>query len=152
MPRAPRRRAHWPPPAAPAASAGTRCPASRDTPSLRPDRSTSAARTEFSRLPCAASLSSHRFEQELEDLELPFRFREILAPGVQPVTANQKAVDFGMLAQLLFDARRRRTPVLRVVDDRQPFAMLVRANALQSLQHFIPFDLQPAGRLAHGVR
>src|SRR6476660_4583195 len=132
-------RAHWPPRAGPAASVHNRFPMWRDTRSLPADQSTSAARTGFSRLPYHASLSSHRFEQKLEDLELPFRVREILTPGVQAVTADQKTEHLGMLAQLLLDARRRLAPVLRMLDDGQPFAMLVGANAVEPLQHFIPF-------------
>ena len=57
--------------------------------------------------------------------------------------ADQEAVRVRVIRQNRLDARRRGVPVLSVVENRQPLAVVVRPHALQALQHLVTFDGQP---------
>ena len=76
------------------------------------------------------------FEQELENLHVASRLRQVVAPSVQPMPAQQKAVDRRRLFQHRCDAACERGDVLVVLEDRHPLAVLVRAHTFEPLQHF----------------
>ena len=84
------------------------------------------------------------FEQELEDLDVASRLRQIVAPSVQPMTAQQKAVDRRRLLQHGFHPAGERRNVLVVVEDGNPLGVLVRAHAFETFEHLE--SAQTAGR------
>jgi hypothetical protein len=47
--------------------------------------------------------SSHRFEQELDNLDVPLRLRQCFTPRVQTMTAKEKPVRVLVLIQHLSD-------------------------------------------------
>src|SRR5262249_46541672 len=49
-----------------------------------------------------------------------------------------------MLLQSVFNLRRKLGHILRVLNDRKPFTMLVRRYALKSFEHLVAFDAQSA--------
>jgi len=63
--------------------------------------------------------------------------------------AQKKPMDAGILAQHFRDALRQFHDILRIFQNRHPLAMLVRAHALQPLQHFVTFERNTALRRAH---
>src|SRR5688500_10175267 len=87
--------------------------------------------------PCAkAGLHSSRgFEQELENLDVASRLREIAAPSVQPMAAQQEAVDRRRLLEDRSHAAGERRDVLVVLEDRHPLGVLVRAHTFEAFQH-----------------
>src|SRR5918994_7686747 len=87
-----------------------------------------------------ASLSSHHFEQKLEYFQMTPSLGEISSPGLETMSADQEAVRVWVLGQKPFHLRRRSGPVLRVLEDRQPFAVFVGHDAVQALEHFVAFD------------
>src|SRR5687767_10235911 len=90
----------------------------------------------FSSLLTKARLhSSDCLEQELENLDVTPRLRQIVAPSVQPMPAQQEAVGRRPLLQDRFDAAGQRRDVLVVFEDRHPLAVLMRAHPFETLQH-----------------
>src|SRR6186713_2817492 len=84
------------------------------------------------------------FEQELENLDVPFGVRNGRAPGVETVAAQQKTVRIGPARQEVACLSRQPRHVLIVFENRQPFPMRVGANASQSLQHLVAFNRKAA--------
>src|SRR5580765_4004726 len=69
--------------------------------------------------PCRVQ-SGHRLEQELEDLDVPPRLREILAPSVQTMPPDQEPVHGRGALEHRLDALRETGDILIVVQDRKP--------------------------------
>src|SRR3954447_16684427 len=87
-----------------------------------------------------ASLSSNHFEEELEDFYLPLGLPKVSAPGVEPVPPDQEAMGRRVPGQQCLDLGYRGNPVLGVLQNGQPFAVVMRRHALEALQHLIAFD------------
>ena len=77
-----------------------------------------------------------------ESPRVTFGFADRLAPRVEPVAGDQERVRGRIRLEDVPHLRRHRRHVLIVVDDRNPFAMLVRPHALEALQHFEALDRQ----------
>src|SRR6266404_4431935 len=60
------------------------------------------------------------------------------------MAANEKSVDARIFLKSSPRLVRKSFHVLAIFDDRQPFTMFVRDDAVESLQHFIPFDEETA--------
>src|SRR5206468_9584915 len=96
---------------------------------------------------CRTSVSSQHFEQKLEYLDLSPGCCEIAAPRVEAVPPDQEAVHLGMVTQFRLDPRHGGGPILRVLENRQPLAMLMGTDAVQPLQHLIAVDGETACRI-----
>ncbi len=91
-------------------------------------------------------LPSH-FEQKLQRLQVPLRLGEIPAPGVEPMPADQESVRVRVLGQHRLDPRRRGGPVLGVLENGQPFAVLVRcATPSRPFSISYPWMARPSPR------
>src|ERR1041384_6440062 len=79
------------------------------------------------------------FEQELENFDVSFSFREVRAPGVESGPPQQEPVRLRVLDQDSFDVRRELRHILRVVDYRQPFTVRSEEHTseLQSLAYLV---------------
>src|SRR5262245_51181959 len=84
--------------------------------------------------------SSHRLEQELEDLDVTFRLAHVPAPGIEAVTLEQERVRLWMAPQHRPDFLREPRHVLIVGDNRNPLAVLVRLHAVEAFQHLVAGD------------
>jgi len=77
---------------------------------------------------------------------MPLRFLQARTPSVKAVSAQKKSVNAWIFAQRFRSALRQLHHILRVFQNRQPLAVLVRSPALQTLQHFVTFERQPSLR------
>src|SRR5690348_9569270 len=84
------------------------------------------------------------FQQELQDFDVPFGLGERRAPRVEAVALQQKRMRAGVGVEQRADTPREPPHVLVVRNDRHPFAMLVRADAIEALQHFEALERKPA--------
>ena len=66
---------------------------------------------------------------------------QVFSPRVKPVAFDEKTVRRCVFIQCSGYRVCKGLHVLRVLHDWQPFAMLVRADALQSFQHLVVFDV-----------
>ena len=73
---------------------------------------------------------------------MPLCLREILTPSVKPVASQQKATGVLVPSQNTTDAVGEGCHVLRVLNDWEPLAMLMRLHTLQAFQHLVAFDRQ----------
>src|SRR5438132_9788388 len=71
---------------------------------------------------------------------MPFCLCQILAPGIKSVSPQQEPMSVSVVLEQLADILRQRGHILRVLDNRQPRAMLVSLDALESFQHLVTFD------------
>src|SRR6185503_19948298 len=69
--------------------------------------------------------AAHDFKQELEYLDMPFCLCRIITPGVEAMTPQQEGVRIRMFPESIADAPGQRQHVLRILDNRQPLAVLV---------------------------
>src|SRR5439155_8399299 len=100
-------------------------------------------RDAFDGLPDRHGLS-HCLKEEFEDFDVPNRFGEARAPGVEPVPANEDGVRARMPIERIRDDPRQARHVLIVIDDGHPLAMIVSVHAVEPLQHFVSLDEEPA--------
>src|SRR5215469_4717695 len=89
--------------------------------------------------------SPHNLQQELQYFKMPFCLFETLAPSVESVSAQQKTMYVWVLHQLSLEESGQSGHVLIVLYNWQPFAVSVRSDSFQSLQHFVAFDPKAAG-------
>ena len=90
--------------------------------------------------------TNEAFKQELKNFNVASGFEQISAPRVKAVLTDQKSVlptPVG-IGQLSGDLFCQCGDILRVVEDLNPFGMLVGFDALQSLQHLVVFDCKSA--------
>lgn len=71
---------------------------------------------------------------------MPFRLRKFLSPSIKPMPAQEEAVQSRLLRENFRYGLREPLHVLRILEDWQPFAMLVGCYASESLQHFVAFE------------
>src|SRR5262245_64788847 len=83
---------------------------------------------------CGGMPAPMDLEQELEDLDVAFGLGQVLAPGVQPMAAQQESVRLGVHSKRLFDLFGKERPVLQVLEYGQAFAVLVGAHAVQTFE------------------
>src|SRR5437660_1843337 len=84
--------------------------------------------------------SAHHFKQVFKYLDVPPGFVKVAAPGIEAVTAKQEAMRLRMRVQRLLDGLRKPGHVLRIINHRQPLAVLVRRDAVKSFQHLMALD------------
>src|SRR5215831_343040 len=72
-------------------------------------------------------------EQELENLNVSLCLAPILTPGIESMPSQEEPVRLRVLPQSFGHSVGQRPHVLRVVEDRNPLAVLVRLHAIQSL-------------------
>ncbi len=89
--------------------------------------------------------SPQAFEKKFQDLDVSGSFCQVLAPGVHSVTSDEIAPTafIGMITKIILDANRQTGYVLRVVEDWDPNAGFMRADAIEPLQHFKTGDANP---------
>src|SRR5205823_1776000 len=58
--------------------------------------------------------------------------------------AQQESMAIRMLRQSVFDGSCQRLHILRVLQDRHPFLVLMRSDTLQALEHLIALDVESA--------
>ena len=90
--------------------------------------------------------SSERFEQEFQNLQVSFRVSEGVAPGIEAVPPEQHRMRVFVLRKDVTDAACQARHVLVVLEDGNPFAMLVRGDTLKALEHFVSVDAESASR------
>ena len=71
---------------------------------------------------------------------MTLRILDCATPGVEAVPAQEEAVNLRMPIEHATNFSSQPQHVLIIPDDRQPFAMRVRADAVEALQHFEAFD------------
>src|SRR5437870_3247188 len=86
--------------------------------------------------------SAECLEQELENLNMPFRLCQVFTPSVQSVTPQQETMRLRELPQIVSEAVSQLEHVLRILQNRQPLAMLMRFHTIKPLQHLVTFDGQ----------
>src|SRR2546421_485791 len=69
---------------------------------------------------------------------------QVPSPCIESVTTKEKSMSVRMFGKHLVESLRERRHVLRIVDDRNPFSMLMCTDAAKSFQHFISFDRHAA--------
>src|SRR5215468_2514158 len=84
--------------------------------------------------------AARNLQQKLQNLNVPLRLEQILSPSVKPVAAQEKAMRAGMRFQDALHTIRQRRHILTVFEDWEPFAMLMRADPVESLQHLEALD------------
>src|ERR1700733_1465434 len=92
------------------------------------------------------SLPPDGFEQELQNLDMPLRLRERLPPGVEAVSSDQERVEPAVGREGGVHGGGHARHLLIVLHDRDPLPMLVRADALEALEHLEPRQAEPASR------
>src|SRR3989442_14734933 len=78
--------------------------------------------------------ANQHFHQELQDFNMALGFLQARTPSIKPMPPQKKTVDAGAFPQRLRNALPQLNHILRILENRQPFAVLVRSNAFQSLQ------------------
>ena len=81
-----------------------------------------------------------RFQEKFQYLHMAGGFVEIFTPRVQSMAPDQEAMKVCIFSQQERGLRRERLHVLAVFKDRQPLTVLVRADAVQTFEHFVAFD------------
>src|ERR1700730_15623760 len=90
--------------------------------------------------------AANRFEQELEDLDVALGISERVTPRVQTVSPQHEGVGIASVVERFGHALREPRHVLIVLDDGNPFAVLVRPDAVEALEHLVTFDAEPSIR------
>ena len=91
-------------------------------------------------------LRADGLEQELDDFDVPHGLRQRLAPSVHSVAAKKECMARRMLDERLPHLAGKPLHVLVVFEDRNPLAVLVRRDAVETLQHLVAFDGETARR------
>src|SRR5687767_5367601 len=86
----------------------------------------------------------HHFEQKFKYLDMAPGFIYVLSPGVKAVPAQQESVRVRAMAENFFQLAREFVHILRIVQDRQPLPVLVRAHTCQTFEHLEARNLDPA--------
>src|SRR5258708_29471752 len=89
-----------------------------------------------SRTLCGAG-ANQPFEQELQDFNVALAFLQARTPSIKPMLPQKKTMDAGAFPQGFRNAFPQFNHVLRILQDRQPLAVLVGSNAFQSFEHFV---------------
>src|ERR1043165_8095879 len=89
-----------------------------------------------------AILHPNRFEQELENLDVAFGFVECFSPRVHSVAAEQHRVRLRMALERISPPSCEPRHVLRVGQNRNPLAVLVRCHAREPLEHLVARNLE----------
>ena len=84
--------------------------------------------------------SADRLEQELQNLYVSLGVCQCVAPGVEPVSTQEKGVGLWVSIQHLADRPCKTIHVLIVVDNRNMLGMLVGADAGQPFEHLEAID------------
>src|SRR5258708_33503453 len=92
-----------------------------------------------SRTLCGARANQH-FHQELQDSNMALGFLQVRTPSIKPMLLQKKTVDAGTFPQGPRNAFSQFNHVLRILQYRQPLAVLVRSNAFQPFEHFESFQ------------
>src|SRR5260370_7694994 len=92
-----------------------------------------------SRTLCGAGANQY-FHQELQDFDMALGFLQARPPSIKPMLPQKKTMDAGAFPQGSRNAFPQFNHVLRILENRQPLAMLVRSNAFQSFEHFVSFQ------------
>ncbi len=71
---------------------------------------------------------------------MTLRFRHTLTPCIEPVASEQKTVRRGILLQGRFNHLNQSGGVLTILENWQPFPMLVGANTFKPLEHLETFE------------
>ena len=85
-------------------------------------------------------------EQELDNLDVTYGLRQRLSPSVQPMTPEKERMGRRVVIEHLSNLTGQPRHVLVVLDDWNPFSMLMGSYALETLQHFVSLDSEPSSR------
>ncbi len=70
---------------------------------------------------------------------MPLGFGQVPTPGVKSMAAKQESVNGGVAFQQGLDLLRQLSDVLGILKDRKNFAMLMRVDIAQALEHLESF-------------
>ena len=76
---------------------------------------------------------------------MPFCRRQVLSPSIEAVPAEQEGMCFRMPVERLPNLGREARHVLIILQDRNPFSVRMRYDAVKALQHLVPLDLEAPG-------
>src|SRR5262249_31063687 len=107
-------------------------------------RNTYGTFPQLSHKPAGEARATYHFEQEFQYLDMAPGFVYVPSPGVKSVPAQQEPVRVRALVERFFHLEREFVHVLRIVQDRQPLSMLVRAHTGQTFEHLVACNLDPA--------
>src|SRR6266576_3670354 len=65
---------------------------------------------------------------------------QVASPCIESMTTEKTRMSVWILGKHLVESIGERRHVLRIVDDRNPFSMLMGTDTVKSFQHFISFD------------
>src|SRR5216684_5046595 len=88
---------------------------------------------------CSARANQH-FHQELQNFNMALGILQARTPSIKPMLPQKKTMDAGAVSQGFRNAFPEFNHVLRILENRQPLAVLVRSNAFQSFEHFVSFQ------------
>jgi len=71
---------------------------------------------------------------------MPLGFGQVLTPRVKSMAAKQESVNGGVAFQQGLDLLRESSDVLGILKDRKNFAMLMRVDVAQALEHLESFE------------
>src|SRR6202521_1965219 len=92
-----------------------------------------------SRTLCGAG-ANQNFHQELQDFNMALGFLQARTPSIKPMLPQKKSMDAEAFPQGYRNAFPQLNHVVRILQNRQPLAMLVGSNAFQSFEHFVSFQ------------
>src|SRR6267154_899346 len=88
---------------------------------------------------CSPRADQH-FHQELQNFNMALGFLQARSPSIKPMLSQKKTMDAGALPQGFRNMLTQLNHVLRILKNRQPLTVLVRADAFQSFQHLVSFE------------
>lgn len=80
------------------------------------------------------------FQEKLQDFYVAFGFGQVLPPRVKSMAAKKESVNGWIAFQQSLDLLRQSRNVLAILKDRKDFAMLMRVDVAQALEHLETFE------------
>src|SRR5713101_4588494 len=104
----------------------------------------SQARVPAKSITLRGARANQHFHQELQNFNMALGFLQARTPSIKPMLPQKKTMDAGAFPQSFRNAFPEFNHVLRILENRQPLAVLVRSNAFQSFEHFVAFQRDAA--------
>src|SRR5260370_27818946 len=92
---------------------------------------------------CGSGANQH-FHQALQDFNMALGFLQARTPSIKPMLLQKESMGDRNFAQHSRDALPQFKHVLRILQNRQPLAVIMGTNAFQSFEHFVSFQCDSA--------
>src|SRR5712692_9664053 len=100
----------------------------------------SQARVPAKSITLRGARANQHFHQELQNFNMALGFLQAHTPSIKPMLPQKKTMDAGAFPQRFRNAFSQFNHVLRILQNRQPLAVLMSSNAFQSFEHFVSFQ------------